>query len=173
MGIRWLAFPLHPETPAEGTSLEELFRERDVDLSAYWARLEQVAAELGLPLGKRTMTYNSRRAHELGKWAETLGKGDEFHLAVFRAYFAEGRNIADMAVLKEIAEAQGLDGRMAAQVLAAGTFQEAVDQDWAYARSCVITVAPTFRVAGQKVVGAQPYQALVDLLRAAGGKRRQ
>jgi predicted DsbA family dithiol-disulfide isomerase len=32
---------------------------------------------------KRKKTYNSRLAQELGKWAETKGKGDEYHDAVF------------------------------------------------------------------------------------------
>jgi predicted DsbA family dithiol-disulfide isomerase len=136
-------------------------------------RLQNVAAELGLPWGRRTRTYNSRRAQELGKWAEALGLGDEFHQAVFQAYFADGRNIAEISVLKEIAGTIGLDGRMAEQALAERTFQAAVDRDWEYARTCGITAVPTFRVDGRIVVGAQPYQALEDLVRAAGANRRK
>ncbi len=131
--------------------------------------LQKVAADLGLPWGMRLKTYNSRRAQELGKWAEALGQGDEFHLAVFQAFFVDGRNIADIAVLKEIAGTIGLDGQMAEQVLAERTFKAAVDRDWEYARTCGITAVPTFMVAGRKVVGAQPYQALKDLVTAAGG----
>jgi predicted DsbA family dithiol-disulfide isomerase len=133
--------------------------------------LKQVAAELGLPWGVRTRTYNSRRAQELGKWAEASGKGDEFLLAVFQAYFADGRNIADISVLKEIAGTIGLDGRMVEQALAERTFKEAVDRDWEYSRTCGITAVPTFMVEERKLVGAQPYQALVDLVRASGGMR--
>jgi predicted DsbA family dithiol-disulfide isomerase len=137
------------------------------------AHLKNVAAELGLPWGRRLRTYNSRRAQELGKWAETLGQGDEFHLAVFQAYFAAGRNIADITVLTEIAGMIGLDGRMAAQSLAEKTFKEAVDRDWEYARTCGITAVPTFMVGGRKLVGAQPYEALKDFVTASGGKMRQ
>jgi predicted DsbA family dithiol-disulfide isomerase len=154
-------------------SLEELFRGRGMDLPSYLERLKKIAAELGLPWGSRTRTYNSRRAHELGKWAEALGKGDEFHRAVFQAYFAAGRNIAEISVLTGIAESIGLDGRMAEQVLAKRTFQEAVDSDWEYSRTCGITAVPTFMVAGQKVIGAQAYQVLEDLVGAAGGNRRK
>ncbi len=153
-------------------SLEELFQGREMELPLAMERLEKVAAELGLPWGMRTRTCNSRRAQELGKWAEALGKGDEFHLAAFQAYFADGRNIADISVLKEIAGAIGLDGRMAEQALAEGTFKEAVDRDWKYSRTCGITAVPSFMVDGRKVVGAQPYRALQDLVTAAGGKRR-
>jgi predicted DsbA family dithiol-disulfide isomerase len=136
-------------------------------------RLQKIAAELGLPWGLRTRTYNSRRAQELGKWAEALGQGDEFHQAVFQAYFADGRNIAKISVLKEIAGTIALDGRMAEQALAERTFQAAVDRDWEYARTCGITAVPTFQVDGRIVVGAQPYQALEDLVRAAGANRRK
>jgi predicted DsbA family dithiol-disulfide isomerase len=137
------------------------------------ARLEKVAAELGLPWGRRTRTYNSRRAQELGKWAEAWGKGDEFHKAVFQAYFAAEKNIADISVLKEIVRLIDLDGRMAEQVLAERSYQKAVDRDWEYSRTCGITAVPTFKVDGRTVVGAQPYQALADLVKAAGGNMRK
>jgi predicted DsbA family dithiol-disulfide isomerase len=154
-------------------SLEELFKGRGIDLTASMGRLEKVAAELGLPWGRRTKTYNSRRAQELGKWAEASGRGNEFHLAVFQAYFADGRNIADISVLINIIEKIGLDGRMAEQVLSEKTFKKAVNHDWDYSRTCGITAAPTFMVAGRKLVGAQPYQALAELVTAAGGQRRK
>ena len=76
-------------------------------------------------------------------------------------------------VLQEIAGTIGLDGRMAEQALAERTFKEAVDQDWEYSRTCGVTAVPTFMVAGRIVVGAQPYQALADLVRAAGGNLRK
>jgi predicted DsbA family dithiol-disulfide isomerase len=136
-------------------------------------RLQKVAAELGLPWGMRSRTYNSRRAQELGKWAEASGQGEAFHRAVFQAFFADGRNIADISVLTEIVGTIGLDGGMAQQVLAEGTFQAAVDRDWEYSRACGIPAVPTFMVEGRQVVGAQPYQALADLVTAAGGKIRR
>jgi predicted DsbA family dithiol-disulfide isomerase len=136
-------------------------------------RLKEVAAELGLPWGMRTRTYNSRRAQELGKWAEALGAGDEFQTAIFQAYFADGSNIADISVLQEIAGTIGLDSRMAEQALVERTFKEAVDRDWEYSRTCGITAVPTFMVNGRRVVGAQPYQALENLVAAAGVKMRQ
>jgi len=55
------------------------------------ARLRRVADELGLPWRERDRTYNSRLAQEMSKWAEDKGSGEEFHMSVFRAYFAEGK----------------------------------------------------------------------------------
>jgi len=40
-------------------------------------RLKNAADAEGLPWGTRKMTYNSRLAQELGKWAEEKGRGDE------------------------------------------------------------------------------------------------
>jgi predicted DsbA family dithiol-disulfide isomerase len=171
IGVKWIAFPLHPETPEEGISLEELFKGRGIDLPSSMERLKKVAAELGLPWAMRTRTYNSRRAQELGKWAELSNLGDRFHMAVFQAYFAHGRNITDVSVLKELASTVGLDDRQAEQVLAERMFKDAVDEDWQYSRSCGITAVPTFMIDGRKVVGAQPYKALEDLVMAAAGIR--
>jgi len=62
---------------------------------------------------------------------------------------------------------------MAEQALAERTFKEAVDRDWEYSRTGGVTAVPTFMIEGRIVVGAQPYQALEDLVRAAGGKMRK
>jgi len=93
-------------------------------------------------------------------------------MAVFSAYFAHGRNIADIANLKELAVSIGLDGQKAEQTLAERTFKKAVDLDWEYSRNCGITAVPTFMAGGLRVVGAQPYPALEDLVRTAGGNMR-
>ena len=164
IGIRWLAFPLHPETPPQGRTLQDLFAGRAIDISRMLSHLKQVAHELQLPFGDRQMTYNSRRAQELGKWAEQNGKGDAFHHAVFRAYFAEGRNIYDMDTLITIANSVGLDGGRACAVLDSEAFKEAVDRDWAQAYKTGITAVPTFVINGQNLVGAQPYTALKNFI---------
>jgi len=157
---------LHPETPEEGRTLEELFAGRDIDIRAMLDRLKAVAADCGLPFGTRTKTYNSRRAQELGKWAESQGRGEEFHMAVFRAYFADGLNIAKIPVLIELAESVGLKG--VEEVLSKGEFKEAVDSDWRYSRTCGITAVPTFVAKGRMVVGAQPYNVLEELITVKG-----
>ena len=47
MDIVWIAFPLHPEIPEEGLTLEELFRGRSVDVDDMMARLRRVAQQEG------------------------------------------------------------------------------------------------------------------------------
>lgn len=130
-------------------------------------RLRQVAEELDLPVRERTRVYNSRRATELGKWAEEQGRGDDFHDAIFRAYFADGLNISDVAVLRETCSRLGLDPDEAERVLAEGGCRNAVDDDWNYARGLGVTAVPTFLAAGRAVVGAQPYEVLERLVKRA------
>ena len=172
IGIQWRAFPLHPEIPEEGLTLEELFAGRSVDMDAMRLRLKKVAEELGLPLGNRKMTFNSRLAQELAKWAETQGKGDEFHEAVFRAYFVEGRNIGKVDELADLAKSVGLSEQEAKKVLQLRTFRKAVDSDWSQARAMGISAVPTFVLNNGTVVGAQPYEVLEQFLKNNGVKKR-
>jgi predicted DsbA family dithiol-disulfide isomerase len=128
------------------------------------AHLKQTAAGLRLPFGTRTMTYNSRRAQELGKWAEEQGCGEAFHKAAFQAYFAQGLNIARLQVLRQLAVDVGLDACRAMEVLNTNQYKAAVDKDWQRARELGIHAVPTFQMHGRVMVGAQSYDALVGLV---------
>lgn len=135
------------------------------------ARLRDKAAELGLPFGERKKTYNSRLSQELGLWAEEKGKGELFHMAAFHAYFAEGKNIAKIPVLVELASSVGLPKEEAALVLSKRVYKQAVDADWKLARMMGITAVPTFVIGSDRVVGAQPYEVLSRFVEAHGGRR--
>lgn len=152
--------------------MKEVYAARIIDMSQAMARLKRAAEELGLPLEERKKTYNSRRAQELGKWAETEGKGDEFHDAVFRAYFADGKNIAKTSVMAGLAKAVGLPEKEARKVLKQRTFQDAVDSDWELAYQMGISSVPTFVVDDEAMVGAQPYEVLEQFLLDKGVKRK-
>ena len=152
--------------------MKEVYAARIIDIPQAMARLKKVAEELGLPLGERKKTYNSRRAQELGKWAESRGKGDEFHDAIFRAYFADGKNIARATVLAAIVKGMGLSEKEVREVLKKRTFQDAVDSDWELAYQLGISSVPTFVVDDEAVVGAQPYEVLEQFLLEKGVKRK-
>ena len=172
--MEYVHFPLHPETPLQGQPLVDLFGGPEAlpRLQAAQRRLQAAAQAEGLPLSERTMTYNSRLAQELGKWAESHGKGREFHAAVFRAYFVDGQNIADAPVLVKSAESVGLDAKEAARVVKERSFREAVDGDWVRCARAGVDAVPSFEAGGQFVVGAQPYLQLEQLVRAAGARKR-
>jgi predicted DsbA family dithiol-disulfide isomerase len=168
--VEWVHFPLHPETPAEGRALAALFpgRDRTAMHAAMKARMD---AE-GLPYGERTMTYNSRLAQELGKWADTQPGGEALHDALFRAYFVDARDISRIEVLLDVVARAGLSVEGARQVLEQRTFKDAVDADWELSRRYGITGVPTFVVGRHGVVGAQPYEALEALVRKGAEESR-
>jgi predicted DsbA family dithiol-disulfide isomerase len=172
--VEYVHFPLHPDTPAQGRPLADLFGGADgrQRLQASQERLKALARAEGLPYGDRTMTYNSRLAQEVGKWAESKGKGREFHDAVFRAYFVAGRDISAAKVLSEMARAVGLDGKEAARVVKERSFRAAVDRDWVRCARAGVDAVPTYEAGGEFVVGAQPYEQLEELVRKAGAKKR-
>jgi len=165
--IEWVHFPLHPETPAEGQSLEDLFRGRNVDRKAMHAQMKARMDAEGLPYGERTMTYNSRLSQELGKWADTQPGGEAFHDAMFRAYFVEARDISQPEVLLDIVGRVGLSVDGAREALETRTFKAAIDADWELSRRYGVTGVPTFVVGRYGVVGAQPYEALEELVQKA------
>ena len=170
--IRWVAFPLRTDTPENGLSLKEIYSARNIDIDQAKKRFRQVADEIGLPLSEREKTYNSRPAQELAKWAEKKGKGDEFHKAVFRAYFVDARNIGKMDELLRIVKSIGLPEKEAKQTLEFGMFKKDVDADWSRCHTLGITAVPTFVIDHQAVVGFQPYEALGQLLQTKNIKKR-
>ncbi len=168
----WTAFPLHPDTPQEGMTLEQLFAGRPINIEQVLEHLSSVAAEIGLPLGNREKTYNSRLAQELGKFAERQGFGDQFHMAAFKAYFADGLNIALDSTLTDLGTSIGLSESDVRDVLAKRTFKDAVDADWNRSYQKGVTAVPTFMLNGMSLVGAQPYEKLVQLVEASEIKKR-
>lgn len=165
--IKWVHFPLHPETPAQGRSLEDLFAGRGYDIEKMQAQMRARMEAEGLPYGKRTMTFNSRLAQELALWADTQPGGDAIHDALFRAYFVDGINIGDPEALVKLAESIGLSADSAREVIEKRTFKAAVDADWDKSRQYGVTGVPTFVAGRHGVVGAQPYEALEQLVTQA------
>ena len=144
--------------------MEDLFKAPPADIQQKLQHLKEVADELGLPLGNREKTYNSRLAQELSKWAESQDKGDAIHDALFRAYFVDGLNIAKISVLIEVGESIGLPGEKIRGVLETRAFKQAVDSDWSRCHDLGIRAVPTFLFNGQALVGAQSYENLSQFL---------
>jgi len=163
--VKWVAFPLHPEIPEGGIALADLFKGAQVDINKVQARLKEVATHLGIPLGERSKTYNTRNAQELAKWAEAQGVGEAFHRAVFNAYFVDGKNIGAVNELVDIAGRLGLPREEAKKVLTERTYKSAVDVDWDRARDMGVTAVPTFVMGAGRMTGAQSYEALEKFLR--------
>ena len=134
--------------------------------------LRKRSAELGLPIGNRQKTYNSRLAQELGKWAESKNAGDAFHAAAFKAYFVNGKNIAKLPVLLDLAESAGLNREEAESIILNRTSKKAVDEDWALSWKNGIKAVPAFMMKNDQLVGAQSYSTLEKLLISNGVKKK-
>jgi len=171
--VTWKTFPLHPDTPEEKQSLEDLFNLPSAKVVEMVNNLKQTAGQLGLPFGTRTNTFNSRLAQELGLWAEDQHRGDEFHRNAFAAYFVDGKNLAKHDVCIEMAVQAGLSGTQAKAVLETRSYADRVDAHWQEARTLGITAIPTFVAGFNRVVGAQRYETLAELVQAAGSVRRR
>ena len=168
--MKFRHFPLHPDTPPEGLTLEELFRGRNIDIPAAQQRMANLMREEGLPYGQRTMTYNSRLAQELAAWADQQPAGEQIHDALFKAYFVDGKNLARIDTLLQAAQQAGLSTTEAREVLESRSCSDLVDADWNRSRQLRITGVPTFVAANRGVAGAQPYEVLQQLIESAGAR---
>lgn len=172
LDVRFVHFPLHPDTPDEGLTLEQLFAGRDIDVEQMRERMASLMRAEGLEYGDRRMTYNSLRAQELASWAVTCDQGEGIHQALFVAYFARGINLAAVDDLVNIAAGIGLDRDQATEVLHSQRYRTAVSADWERSRQLGVTGVPTYFAGGRAVVGAQPYDVLEQLVQLAGAQKR-
>jgi predicted DsbA family dithiol-disulfide isomerase len=159
-------FPLHPDTPIEGQSLKQMFGPGK-DIDEMNRKMKALMENEGLAYNNRDMTYNSRLAQELGSWADTQLNGENIHNSIYESYFVHQKNIAEKQVLIDIAINLGFDELKIKEVLENRTFEKQVDADWSKARNMGVTGVPTFVAGGAALVGAQPYEAIVDLINNA------
>ena len=168
LNIKLVHFPLHPETPLEGRTLLELFRTSTDDIKEKNLRMKGLMDEENLPYNNRTRTYNSRLAQEIGAWAETVQNDTSIHDNFFEAYFVKGLNIGSEEVILDVVTKSNLDIDEARSVIKNRTFKSNIDEDWEKSRKYGVTGVPTIVYAGQSLVGAQPYENLVQFLNHFG-----
>ena len=134
--------------------------------------MAELMRQEGLAYGRRSITYNSRLAQEIACWVELQAGGARIHGALFQAYFVDNVNLALPDNLVAIAQSIGLEENAARDALETRAMQTAVDDDWQRSSTAGITGVPTFVCAGRVAVGAQPFEAIEQLVIAAGASRR-
>ena len=171
INVKLVHFPLHPETPPEGRSLQDLFNCGPKEIDNKNVHMRGLMGNEGLPYSNRTHTYNSRLAQEIGTWADTQDGGEGIHDKFFEAYFVEGCNLADTDVILNVVARAGLKPEDARIVLEERLFKRAVDEDWSKSHQYGITGVPTFNIAGKSLVGAQSVETLAHLMDEVGAKK--
>jgi predicted DsbA family dithiol-disulfide isomerase len=171
--VRWRPYQLDATIPPEGKDrrayLEAKFgsseRIREVQ-----ARVASVGAEEGIAFAfdRIEISPNTLDAHRLIRWAGEAGRQEQVVEALFRAFFIEGRNLADSAVLAEIAAGAGMDRGDIAARLASDTDRAEVHAAVESAQMMGVTGVPTFVFASRyALVGAQPAEYIAGALQKA------
>ena len=160
--IEWHPFQLNPDMPPEGmdrrTYLEAKFGGKEQAVAVY-ARIAEEAEASGLfvNLASIDRTPNTVNAHRLIHWAGIERKQEAAVTALFTAYFIEGRDIGDSAVLCDIAGAIGMERDVVERLLSSDADIDDIKARDAHSRKMGVNAVPTFIIAQQHVVpGAQP-----------------
>ncbi len=162
--VEWKAFDLRPDTPPQGMPRKERPGQSPAGQPVD-GHLGDLAREAGLTMLRAPFTPYTRPAMQACEYAKTVGKFDELHLGLFKAYWERGANLGDMAVLKQEAAAAGLDADAMEQALATGVFAEQVQEQVDFAHRVGITGIPAFIVDGRYLlVGAQPYDTFKQVM---------
>jgi predicted DsbA family dithiol-disulfide isomerase len=150
--INWCFLEIHPENSAEGEPVSSLEYP-----SEYWNQLMQnlkrVANEENIALSEHTFTTNSKDALLLGEAAKSCGRDIfyKLHEALFSAFFVDGKNIGDRAILRNIAHDCGISDDIINDAWSNSLHQQRLQQNLSTARKYQIQGVPSF-VFGEHVL---------------------
>lgn len=170
--IEWVPFELHPEIPPEGRRREEVLP------AAYMARAQEgvnrMATGVGLHLALHERLINSRPALQAAEFAREQGRFDAMHHGLLKAYWDEGKNVSDLAVLREVASKAGVDASGMEAAVAADRFGDYLDARRAEAEELGINGIPAHVIADRYLVmGAQPYDLFERVMAKVGVPKRE
>jgi predicted DsbA family dithiol-disulfide isomerase len=178
VNVTWRSFELDPGAPRErtGDRAERLAQKYGMTVEQAREaerRLTDVAAGEGLDfrfdIARSGTTFD---AHRLVHLAETHDLQDEMKERLLRAYFTEGKLMSDHDTLVRMAVEVGLEEQEARELLVGERYADEVRVDERTAGELGISAVPTF-VVDRKLgaSGAQPPEALLELLRRGWAKR--
>jgi len=153
--VEWKGFELHPETPKEGRTREHKTVSEFVD---------RLAKDVNLEFKPRSLSSNSRLSLRAGEFAKSKNKFEEYHEAIFQAYFQEAKDIGDINLIKEIVERIGLDTNELDNYLITDEADKMLERHKKEAREDRIDAVPTFIIGDKKIIGAQPYSVIKEVV---------
>lgn len=172
-------FELNPQMPAEGEDAgEHLMRKYGMpkeQMEANQQRIRERGAELGFhfDMDRRKRLWNTFDAHRLLHWAGL--EDDDKQLALkqrlLKAYFGDGENVSDHAVLARLAGEVGLDAQRAAQVLAGNAYADEVRQHEQFFQQAGVNSVPAVIINQKHLIsGGQPVEVFERALREIAAK---
>jgi predicted DsbA family dithiol-disulfide isomerase len=161
--VEWRPFYLYFDTPPEGRELPEHVQRARAGGSE--ERLKQIAGQYDMRFQSTQRIYNTRLAHEATEYAREHGKGNEFHRALFRRVYAEGRDPSQWDALRGTAEEVGLDADEMQLQVESGKYTGIVEDQVRSAYRMGVTGVPTYVINDRyAIVGAQPYDVFKSTL---------
>jgi predicted DsbA family dithiol-disulfide isomerase len=176
--VVWRSFQLDPDiVNAPDKNVYQYLAERKGQ-SVEWAKqvssqVTEMAAAVGLDYHfEKSVVANSWDAHRLIQMAKAIGKntqhanlGDAAEEALFKAYFTDGKNMADAEVLAQLGASIGLDPAEIKEMLQKGQFDEAIEGDLALAQQFGVRGVPFFAFDRKYAIsGAQEPDAFLQVL---------
>jgi predicted DsbA family dithiol-disulfide isomerase len=158
-GLVVTRFPLELRPPPE-----PLLDPDGTSWSARWDEAASHAEVLGWALREPHLLPWTRKAHELVLHADTLGRSEEVHHAIFEAIFVHGRDIGRVDELIAIAAALGLDSTETKAVLDVDKHSEQVTMSGREAGAAQVSVVPTLVAHGKTLEGFHYRDALRTFL---------
>ena len=170
--LHFQPFELNPQMGGEGQDITEHIAQKygstPADIARNGENIRARGAELGFEFNmqKRGRIYNTFDAHRLLHWAEIDGKQEALKSALFSAYFTEGRNPSDHAVLLDVAQKVGLDTNRAAEILKSDEFAAEVRGREKFYADRGIRAVPSVIINDQHLIqGGQPAEVFEKALR--------
>lgn len=172
----WRPYQLDPTLPREGRPYRAYMKAKFAgeEAAGRWAQmrdyLEAAAPDAGIEFRFDALEVrpNTLNAHRLMRWASGQGLAEPVAEALFRAFFADARDIGDRGVLVQLAGEAGMDAEIVAELLAGDKDAKAVWEEEMFYRKLGVSGVPTYIFNGQFAVsGAQDPETLADAIREA------
>lgn len=169
--VEWKSFQLDPTIPevAEESQEDYLVKRKGMSkeqVQGMLANVTQMAKQVGLEyhLDKSVMV-NSQKAHQLIQFAKTKNLGDQIEERLFKAFFTEGKNIADIETLTQLGVDVGLEKDELQASFTDDQYRYQMSQDIQEGQQLGVRGVPFF-VFDRKygISGAQPSEAFLDTL---------
>ena len=168
--LHFQPFELNPQMPPEGEDaalhLARKYGLTPEQVERNGEAIRRRGETVGFTFGKRRRIHNTFDAHRLLHWAGLEGRQRELKHALLRAYFTDGEDPSDRALLARIAGEVGLDAERARAILASDEYAAEVREREGYYLDRGIHAVPSVIVDDRHLIqGGQPVEAYEQALR--------